>query len=114
MISFGSEIASLIAWRAMSPKLRKACKVSEPNIHRIINANAGIKPDVDGLNAIALVRCRLRAQQTALDALKPSQWDRSNNPRRFHAISRWYRGLYHRKILAAGGNIKRKLPCSQS
>lgn len=90
-------VAAFGYWRTPASLRARAPNLQPPNIHRLINQHAGIKPHGVGVNALSLLRLKLsnRKRESAyrrpdLDAvLEPSHWDAHNNPQRFFAFRRW-------------------------
>ena len=82
-------------WKT-GPTLRKLAKMKEPNIHRLINYHAGIKPDTT--NTLVLVAMRRKNGDTLVRQLfELTEWDRHNMPKRYFAYRRWQEKYWERK-----------------
>ena len=78
-------------WRT-PPRLRAMCpKLPAPNVHGLINAHAGVRPDAS--NALYLVRLRRSNGEPILKQLASTPWDMDNAPKRYYTLARWRRAL---------------------
>jgi len=54
------EVGHLVAWRLTPPRMRELAKMRPPNIHFIINCNAGLKKDYTYDNFLTRTKYRLQ------------------------------------------------------
>lgn len=83
-------------WRTPPSLLALVPKMQRPNIDFLVNLHERkyTARDTHEHNAIVLVQLRRRNGATALEATKPSEWDKAQSVKyRYFALRRWHARL---------------------